>query len=31
MKRPMLRRAVACLATGSLCWASWRLIQNSKR
>jgi hypothetical protein len=31
MKRPILRTAVACLAAGSLCWASWRLIQISKR
>jgi hypothetical protein len=29
MKQPMLRPAVACLAAGSLCWASWRLIQIS--
>jgi hypothetical protein len=31
MKRPRLRTAVACFAAVSLCWASRRLIQNSKR
>jgi hypothetical protein len=31
MKRPMLRTAVVGFTAGSLRWASWRLIQISKR
>ncbi|HEY6686165.1 MAG TPA: hypothetical protein VI094_08160 [Propionibacteriaceae bacterium] len=31
MKRPILRTAVVGFATGSLYWASWRLIRISKR
>ena len=31
IERPMLRTAVVGFTAGSLCWASWRLIQISKR